>query len=105
MKKEWEPWYLIVGLIYLPVRYNSPVCYLYVQVITPSRNLVLCAESRREMEEWINALKMAANKEYYEDGTVLTELCPPRDQRRLISLLPSTMSMSDDALSDDTLSD
>ncbi|XP_076435509.1 diacylglycerol kinase delta-like isoform X2 [Babylonia areolata] len=38
------------------------------QVITPSRNLVLCADSRREMEEWINALKMAANKEYYEQG-------------------------------------
>ncbi|XP_070213170.1 diacylglycerol kinase delta-like isoform X4 [Littorina saxatilis] len=38
------------------------------QVITPTRNLVLCAESRREMEEWINALKMAANKEYYEQG-------------------------------------
>ncbi|RUS80947.1 hypothetical protein EGW08_011298 [Elysia chlorotica] len=35
-------------------------------VITPSRNIIVCADSRREMEEWINALKMAANKEYYE---------------------------------------
>ncbi|XP_059151965.1 diacylglycerol kinase delta-like [Physella acuta] len=38
------------------------------QVITPSRNIIVCAESRRDMEEWINALKMAANKEYYEQG-------------------------------------
>ncbi|XP_025079180.1 diacylglycerol kinase delta-like isoform X4 [Pomacea canaliculata] len=38
------------------------------QVITPSRNLVLCADTRRDMEEWISALKMAANKEYYEQG-------------------------------------
>ncbi|XP_055868599.1 diacylglycerol kinase delta-like isoform X5 [Biomphalaria glabrata] len=38
------------------------------QVITPSRNIIVCADSRREMEEWINALKMAANKEYYEQG-------------------------------------
>ncbi|XP_046342840.1 diacylglycerol kinase delta-like isoform X3 [Haliotis rufescens] len=36
------------------------------QVITPFRNLILCSDSRREMEEWISALKMAANKEYYE---------------------------------------
>jgi hypothetical protein len=37
-----------------------------LQVITPSRSLVLCADSRREMEEWIGVLKMAASKEYYE---------------------------------------
>lgn len=36
------------------------------QVITPFRNLVLCAESRREMEEWISALKTAAKKEFYD---------------------------------------
>ena len=39
---------------------------LYLQVITPFRNLVLCADSRREMEEWISALKTAANKEFYD---------------------------------------
>ncbi|XP_059351817.1 diacylglycerol kinase delta-like isoform X2 [Daphnia carinata] len=38
------------------------------QVITPFRSLVLCAESRREMEEWITALKAAANKEYYDSA-------------------------------------
>ncbi|CAG5133878.1 unnamed protein product, partial [Candidula unifasciata] len=37
-------------------------------LITTSRNIIVCAESRRDMEEWINALKMAANKEYYEQG-------------------------------------
>ncbi|XP_064615103.1 LOW QUALITY PROTEIN: diacylglycerol kinase delta-like [Liolophura sinensis] len=39
------------------------------QVITPFRNLVLCAESRREMEEWISALKSASNREYYESSS------------------------------------
>ncbi|PSN40119.1 hypothetical protein C0J52_19377 [Blattella germanica] len=38
------------------------------QVITPFRRLVLCAESRREMEDWIQALKAASNREYYEAG-------------------------------------
>ncbi|XP_069681666.1 diacylglycerol kinase eta isoform X7 [Periplaneta americana] len=38
------------------------------QVITPFRCLVLCAESRREMEDWISALKAASNREYYEAG-------------------------------------
>ena len=36
------------------------------QIITPSRNMIVCADTRRDMEEWINALKMAASKEYYE---------------------------------------
>ncbi|KAL5005462.1 hypothetical protein ScPMuIL_018918 [Solemya velum] len=44
------------------------------QVITPFRNLVLCAESRREMEEWIMALKNAGNKEYYEDNASQREM-------------------------------
>ncbi|XP_063242323.1 diacylglycerol kinase eta isoform X2 [Bacillus rossius redtenbacheri] len=38
------------------------------QLITPYRRLVLCAESRREMEEWISALKAASSREYYEAG-------------------------------------
>ncbi|XP_050417388.1 diacylglycerol kinase delta isoform X2 [Patella vulgata] len=44
------------------------------QVITPFRNLILCADSRREMEEWISALKMAANKEYYEASAGHSEI-------------------------------
>lgn len=31
----------------------------HFQVITPSRSLVLCAETRRDMEEWLSALKGA----------------------------------------------
>ncbi|XP_062121419.1 diacylglycerol kinase eta isoform X8 [Drosophila sulfurigaster albostrigata] len=29
------------------------------QIITPTRSLVLCADSRREMEDWLGSLKMA----------------------------------------------
>ncbi|XP_035231837.1 diacylglycerol kinase eta-like isoform X2 [Stegodyphus dumicola] len=36
------------------------------QVITPFRRLILCAESRKEMEEWITALKNVSNKDFYE---------------------------------------
>ncbi|XP_060578778.1 diacylglycerol kinase delta-like isoform X3 [Ruditapes philippinarum] len=36
------------------------------QVITPFRNLVLCAETRKEMEEWISALKQSSKREYVE---------------------------------------
>ncbi|GAB6019773.1 hypothetical protein CHUAL_001321 [Chamberlinius hualienensis] len=38
------------------------------QVITPFRCLVVCADTRREMEEWISALRAASNKEFYEVG-------------------------------------
>ena len=41
-------------------------CTFIFQVITPFRNLVLCADSRKEMEDWIMALKSAANREYYD---------------------------------------
>ncbi|XP_063428403.1 diacylglycerol kinase delta-like isoform X2 [Mytilus trossulus] len=44
------------------------------QVITPFRNLVLCAESRREMEEWISALKTAAKKEFYDGNASQREM-------------------------------
>uniref|UniRef100_A0A673KUB5 Diacylglycerol kinase n=1 Tax=Sinocyclocheilus rhinocerous TaxID=307959 RepID=A0A673KUB5_9TELE len=35
-------------------------------VITPCRRLVLCAENRKEMEEWIAALKSVQNREHFE---------------------------------------
>nr|XP_022287677.1 diacylglycerol kinase delta-like isoform X7 [Crassostrea virginica] len=44
------------------------------QVITPFRNLVLCADSRREMEEWITALKTATNKEFYDGNASQREM-------------------------------
>ncbi|XP_063598008.1 uncharacterized protein LOC134774613 [Penaeus indicus] len=39
------------------------------QCITPFRSLVLAAESRREMEEWIAALKSATSTTQYYEGT------------------------------------
>ncbi|XP_016390623.1 diacylglycerol kinase delta-like [Sinocyclocheilus rhinocerous] len=36
------------------------------KVITPCRRLVLCAENRKEMEEWIAALKSVQNREHFE---------------------------------------
>jgi hypothetical protein len=40
--------------------------YFFTQVITPFRRLVLCAQSRCEMEEWISAMKAASSREFYE---------------------------------------
>ncbi|KAG8197143.1 hypothetical protein JTE90_011305 [Oedothorax gibbosus] len=36
------------------------------EVITPFQKLILCAESRREMEDWITAFKNVGNKDFYE---------------------------------------
>lgn len=36
------------------------------QIVTPFRRLVLAADSKREMDEWIAALKAANSKEYCE---------------------------------------
>lgn len=47
------------------------------QVITPTNSFVLCAESRREMEDWLAALKSASVREYYELG--------PPDQHDFLS--------------------
>ena len=67
---DWHPVSVPPRVTAVARKRARPFCHVVMltvlQVITPSRNLVLCAESRREMEEWINALKMAASKEYYE---------------------------------------
>lgn len=44
------------------------------QVITPFRKLMLCAESRKEMEDWIGALKSVQKWETYEVS--ISHLCP-----------------------------
>ncbi|XP_052783557.1 diacylglycerol kinase delta-like isoform X2 [Mya arenaria] len=44
------------------------------QVITPFRNLVLCAETRKEMEEWISALKMSSKREYVDGNDSQREM-------------------------------
>uniref|UniRef100_A0A3P8TYJ4 Diacylglycerol kinase n=1 Tax=Amphiprion percula TaxID=161767 RepID=A0A3P8TYJ4_AMPPE len=36
------------------------------QVITPFRRLILCAENRKEMEDWISSLKSVQSREHYE---------------------------------------
>uniref|UniRef100_A0A4W3HB93 Diacylglycerol kinase n=1 Tax=Callorhinchus milii TaxID=7868 RepID=A0A4W3HB93_CALMI len=35
-------------------------------VITPFRRLILCAENRKEMEDWITSLKSVQSREHYE---------------------------------------
>uniref|UniRef100_W5MSB3 Diacylglycerol kinase n=1 Tax=Lepisosteus oculatus TaxID=7918 RepID=W5MSB3_LEPOC len=35
-------------------------------IITPCRKLILCAENRKEMEDWIAALKSVQNREHFE---------------------------------------
>ncbi|XP_052868545.1 diacylglycerol kinase eta [Anopheles cruzii] len=47
------------------------------QLITPTRSLVLGAESRREMEDWLQALKAASAREFFEPG--------PPDQHDFLS--------------------
>lgn len=39
-----------------------------LQVITPFRKLILCAENRKEMEDWIGALKSVQKWEIHEVG-------------------------------------
>ncbi|XP_071838981.1 diacylglycerol kinase delta-like isoform X3 [Apostichopus japonicus] len=44
------------------------------RVITPFRSLILCAYTRKEMEEWISALKSVANKDFYEPGEHMRDM-------------------------------
>ncbi|XP_062873210.1 diacylglycerol kinase delta-like isoform X2 [Trichomycterus rosablanca] len=37
-------------------------------IITPCRRLILCAENRKEMEEWMAALKSVQSKEHFESS-------------------------------------
>lgn len=43
------------------IRLNLPF-----QIITPFRRLMLCAENRKEMEDWISSLKSVQSREPYE---------------------------------------
>uniref|UniRef100_A0A8B9E4Q4 Diacylglycerol kinase n=1 Tax=Anser cygnoides TaxID=8845 RepID=A0A8B9E4Q4_ANSCY len=36
------------------------------KIITPFRRLILCAENRKEMEDWISSLKSVQSREHYE---------------------------------------
>ncbi|XP_072035014.1 diacylglycerol kinase delta-like isoform X2 [Amphiura filiformis] len=44
------------------------------RVITPFRTLILCADSRKEMEDWISALRSASNKDFYEEGEHMQDM-------------------------------
>lgn len=44
----------------------TPASLALLQVITPFRRLILCAENRKEMEDWISSLKSVQSREHYE---------------------------------------
>lgn len=52
-------------------------------VITPCRKLILCADNRKEMEDWIAALKTVQNREHFEVKKKNSPSCP------LLNILPS----------------
>lgn len=73
---------------------------LCVQCITPFRSLVLAADTRREMEEWIAALKAAnTTTHYYEVRTAcMTYLYCPSSSSSSSSLIPSSSSSQSSVL-------
>lgn len=54
------------SVIALSVFTFSACLCLSFQVITPFRRLILCAENRKEMEDWISSLKSVQSREHYE---------------------------------------
>jgi len=56
---------------YIPCCFHF-LTFFFTQLITPFRRLVLCAQSRCEMEEWISAMKAASSREFYEVSMGLT---------------------------------
>ncbi|KPP78454.1 diacylglycerol kinase eta-like, partial [Scleropages formosus] len=46
-------------------------------VITPFRKLILCAENRKEMEDWISSLKSVQSRDHYEGCTTGTPAPTP----------------------------
>lgn len=49
-----------------------------LQVITPFRKLILCAENRKEMEDWIGALKSVQKWEIHEVGWLWAQGAGPQ---------------------------
>lgn len=49
---------------------HRDVCTCVFQVITPCRRLILCADNRKEMEEWMTALRSIQNRQNYEVSLV-----------------------------------
>ncbi|XP_022093446.1 diacylglycerol kinase delta-like isoform X4 [Acanthaster planci] len=44
------------------------------RVITPFRTLILCTDTRKDMEEWISAFKSVANRDFYEEGEHMRDM-------------------------------
>ena len=57
---------------------NSPHAFT---LITPLRQLVLCADSRKHMDEWMSALKGVSNKDFIDEpqNAPAPSPQPPRD--------------------------
>lgn len=57
-----------ISLSRYSICHTHPCTYpsLSLQVITPFRRLILCAENRKEMEDWISSLKSVQSREHYE---------------------------------------
>lgn len=49
---------------------HRDVCTCVFQVITPCRRLILCADNRKEMEDWMTALRSIQNRQNYEVSLV-----------------------------------
>lgn len=74
MKSDTINFYLFpLALLHIYVILNVAFFILSFKLITTTRSLVLCAESRREMEDWLTALKAASLREYYEPGLTDTQ--------------------------------
>lgn len=46
--------------------FHTFACVCSLQLITPTRSLVLGAENRKEMEDWCQAMKAAAAREFFD---------------------------------------
>lgn len=66
-------------------------CFV-LQIITPFHNLILCADSRKEMDEWLGAIKSVRNGEFYEVGENLNCENEKDIINRLIMLKPKVIS-------------
>lgn len=63
--ERWEGAPLDSAIALSVFTFSACLC-LSFQVITPFRRLILCAENRKEMEDWISSLKSVQSREHYE---------------------------------------
>ncbi|XP_041483428.1 diacylglycerol kinase eta-like [Lytechinus variegatus] len=63
------------------------------RVITPFRTLILCAYSRKEMEDWISALRSTTNRDFYEVRVVVVSAVPRLLGYLLVEVLALMMQL------------